>query len=77
MGASRSFQMPSLEEQIQPHMESSTEAMDTDEGQRTTARLLEEARRLSESTMEPTYATIDEPKTTRTGGSLMLLYLIY
>ena len=35
MGASRSSQMPSLEEQIQPHMESSTEAMDTDKGQRT------------------------------------------
>ena len=27
----------------QPHTESSTEAMDTDEGQRTTARLIEEA----------------------------------
>ena len=69
MGASRSSQMPSLEEQIQPHMESSTEAMDTNEGQRTTARLLEEARHLSEYTMEPTYATIDEPMTAVTGGS--------
>ena len=53
-GVARSSQMPSSEEQIQPRMESSTEAMDTDEGQRTTARLLEEARHLSESTMEPT-----------------------
>ena len=43
--------------------------MDTDEGQRTMARLLEEARCLSESTMEPTYATIDEPMTAMTGGS--------
>ena len=61
--------MSSPEEPIQPHMESSTEAMDTDEGQRTTARLLEEARHLSESTMEPTYATIDEPMIVMTGGS--------
>ena len=61
--------MPSLEEQIQPHTESSTEAMDTEEGQRTTARLLEEARCLLESTMELTYATIDEPTTAMTGGS--------
>ena len=43
--------------------------MDTDEGQRTTARLLEEAQCLSEVTMEPTYATIDKPPTTMTGGS--------
>ena len=50
-------------------MESSTEAMDTNEGQRTTTRLLEEAEHLSESTMEPTYATIDEPMTAMTGGS--------
>ena len=69
MGASRSSQMPSSEEPIQPHTESSTEAMDTDEGQRTTARLLEEVRRLLESTMEPTYATIDEPTTAMTEGS--------
>ena len=69
MGASRSSQMPSSEEQIQPQMESSTEAMDTDKGQRTTARLLEEARRLLESTIEPTYATIDEPMTAMAGGS--------
>ena len=61
--------MPSSEEQIQPHMESSTEAMDTDKGQKTMARLLEEARHLLESTMEPTYATIDEPMTAMTGGS--------
>ena len=44
-------------------MESSTEAMDTNEGQRTTARLLKEAQYL------PTYATIDEPMTATTGGS--------
>ena len=43
--------------------------MDTDEGQRTTARLIEEARCLSQVTMEPTYTTIDEPKTTMTEGS--------
>ena len=67
--ASRSSQMPSSEEQIQPHMKSSTEAMDTNEGQRTTARFLEEARRLLESTKEPTYATIDEPMTAMVGGS--------
>ena len=54
-------------------MEFSTEAMDTDKGQRTTARLLEEARHLSESTMEPTYATIDEPTTTMTGGSYAVI----
>ena len=34
--------------------------MDTDEGQRTTARLLEETHHLSTATMEPLYATIDE-----------------
>ena len=50
-------------------MESSTEAMDIDEAQRTTARLLEEAQHLSETLMEPTYATIDEPMTATTGGS--------
>ena len=44
----------------QPHTESSTEAMDTDEGQRTTARLLEEAHRLSTAAREPIYASIDE-----------------
>ena len=48
------------ETSAQPHMESSTEAMDTDEGQRTTARLLEEAHHLSTAAMEPPYATIDE-----------------
>ena len=44
----------------QPCTESSTEAMDTDEGQRTTARLLEEAHHLSTAAREPTYASIDE-----------------
>ena len=43
--------------------------MDTDEGQRTTARLIEEARHLSEFTMEPTYTVIEEPITTMTEGS--------
>ena len=50
-------------------MESSTEAMDTNEGQRTTASLLEEAQHLLETLMEPIYATIDEPMTAMTGGS--------
>ena len=54
---------------MQPHTESSTEAMDTDEGQRTTARLIEEARRLSQVTMEPTYTTIEECIMTMTEGS--------
>ena len=54
---------------IQPSTESSTEAMDTDEGQRTTARLIEEAQRLSQVTMEPAYTAIDEPITTTTKGS--------
>ena len=49
-----------LETSAQLHTESSTEAMDTDEGQRTTARFLEEAHRLSTAAMEPSYATIDE-----------------
>ena len=48
------------ETSTQPRTESSTEAMDTDEGQRTTARLLEEAHHLSTAAMEPSYATIDE-----------------
>ena len=43
--------------------------MDTNEGQRTTARLIKEARCLSEVTMEPTYTTIEEPITTMTEGS--------
>ena len=60
---------PTQEASLQPHTESSTEAMDTDEGQRTTARLIEEAQCLSEVTMEPTYATIEEPITTMTEGS--------
>ena len=49
-----------LETSAPPCTESSTEAMDTDEGQRTTARLLEEAHRLSTAAMEPSCATIDE-----------------
>ena len=60
---------PSQETLAQPRTESSTEAMDTDEGQRTTARFIEEACCLSEITMEPTYATIDDPITTMTEGS--------
>ena len=56
-------------EQIQPHTESSTKAMDTDEGQRMMARLLEEAQCLSEAAVEPTHTTIDEHMTTVTGGS--------
>ena len=57
------------ETSAQPHMESSTEAMDTDEGQRTTARLLEEARHLSTAAMEPSYATIDESMSATLQGS--------
>ena len=53
----------------QLHTESSTEVMDTDEGQRTTARLIEEAQCLSEVTMEPTYAVIEEPIATTTEES--------
>ena len=53
-----------LEASTQPHTESSTEAMDTDEGQRTTTRLLEEARCLSTAAMEPSYANIDESMST-------------
>ena len=44
----------------QPRTESSTEAMDTDEGQRTTASLLEEAHHLSTAARESSYASIDE-----------------
>ena len=61
--------MPPPGEQLQPHTESSTEAKERDEGQRTTARLLEEAQRLSEAVAEPTYATIYKPKTAMIGGS--------
>ena len=43
--------------------------MDTDEGQRTTARLIEEAQCLSRVTMEPTYITIEEPIIAMTEGS--------
>ena len=60
---------PTQEASIQPCTESFTEARDTDEGQRTTARLIEEARRLSQVTMEPTYTTIEEPIMTMTKGS--------
>ena len=52
-----------------PHTESSTEAMDTDEGQRTTARLLEEAHHLSTAAMEPSYATIDKSMSATLQGS--------
>ena len=57
------------EASAQPCTESSTEAMDTNEGQRTTATLIEEAQHLSKVTMEPTYTTIEEPITTMTEGS--------
>ena len=53
----------------QPHMESSTEVMATDEGQRTTARLLEEAHHLSMAAMKPPYATIEESMSTTLQGS--------
>ena len=56
MEADRSIPEPS----IQPRTELSTEAMDTDEGQRTTARILEEAHHLSSAAREHTYASIDE-----------------
>ena len=52
-----------------PGAESSMEAMDTDEGQRTTARLLEEAHHLSTAAMEPSYATIDESMSASLQGS--------
>ena len=58
-----------LETSTQPHTESSTETMDTDEGQRTTARLLEEAHCLSTAAMEPSYATIDETMSATLQGS--------
>ena len=60
---------PTHEALAQPRTESSTEVMDTDEGQRTTARLIAEAHHLSAATMEPTYTTIEEPITTMTKGS--------
>ena len=62
------------EASAQPRTESSTEAMDTDEGQRTTARLIEEAQCLSEVTMEPTYTAIEEPITTMTEGSEAVIF---
>ena len=57
------------ETSTQPHTESSTEAMNTDEGQRTTARLLEEAHHLSTAAMEPSYATVDESMSATLQGS--------
>ena len=69
MGTARTSQAPPLEEPLQPHTESSMEAMDTDKGQQTSARLLEEAQHLSQAGAEPTYATRDEPTTMMTGGS--------
>ena len=57
------------ETSTQPHTESSMEAMDTDEGQRTTARLLEEAHHLSTAAMEPSYATIDGSMSATLQGS--------
>ena len=57
------------ETSAQPRTESSMEAMDTDEGQRTTARLLEEACHLSTAAMEPPYATIDKSMPTTLQGS--------
>ena len=50
------------ETSTQPHTESSTEA-------RTTARLLEEAHRLSTAAREPSYATVDETMSTTLQGS--------
>ena len=47
--------------------ESSTKAMDTDEGQRTSARLLEEAQRLSQEAH--TYMTIKEQQKVGARGS--------
>ena len=57
------------ETSTQPHTESSTEAMDTYEGQRTTARLLEETHHLSTAAREPSYATIDETMSATLQGS--------
>ena len=57
------------ETSTQPHTESSMEAMDTDEGQRTTARLLEEAHHLSTAAMEPSYATIVKSMSATLQGS--------
>ena len=57
------------ETSTQPHTESSMEAMDTDEGQRTTARLLEEAHHLSTVAREPPYASIDETLSMTLQGS--------
>ena len=58
-----------LDTSLQPRTESSTEAMDTDGGQRTTARLLKEAHCLSTAAMEPSCATIDESMSATLQGS--------
>ena len=58
-----------METSTQPRTESSMEAMDTDEGQRTTARLLEEAHHFSTAAMEPSYATIDKSMSATLQGS--------
>ena len=55
--------------------ESSTEAMDTDEGQRTSARLLEEAQRLSQEAH--TYTTIKEQQKVGAKKDLMQQFLTY
>ena len=65
--------MPSPEEQLQPCKESFMEAMDTDKGQQTSARHLEEAQHLSQVRAEPTYTTIEEPPTTMTGESKAII----
>ena len=57
------------ETSAQPRTELSMEAMDTDEGQRTTARLLQEAHHLSTAAMEPSYATRDESMSATLQGS--------
>ena len=63
---------PSCTPDIHPsRTESSTETMDTDEGQRTSARLLEEAQRLSQEAH--TYTTIKETPRVGTGGSDMAI----
>ena len=63
---------PTQEVLAQPRTESSTETMDTNEGQRTTARLIEEAHRLSGVNMEPTYTTIEEPITMTEGSEAVI-----
>ena len=69
-GESRRMEMDRTvpEPLTQPRTESSTEAMDTDEGQRTTARLLEEAHHLSTAARE-SYASIDETLSATSQGA--------